>query len=227
MYLTRMEIDMRRKKTMIAFANRQLFHGAVESAFEGERKRRLWRIDRLGDKCYLLIVSEDKPDLRSAFEQYGPYQRDAYWETRKYDTLLDCIENGSIWQFRLTANPTVSSSKNKNKDANTGVRGSQADDSKSKRGDVYAHNVERYQREWLLKRAEKNGFYIEDEKFAIVQSQWMQFNKPKERNRVSFISVTYEGYLTVTDKEAFVKTLVEGIGREKAYGMGMLTVMRA
>lgn len=47
MYLTRMELDMRRKKTMLAFANRRLFHGAVEAAFEGERKRRLWRIDRL------------------------------------------------------------------------------------------------------------------------------------------------------------------------------------
>ena len=33
MYLTRMELDMRRKKTMLAFANRRLFHGAVESAF--------------------------------------------------------------------------------------------------------------------------------------------------------------------------------------------------
>ena len=36
MYLTRMELDMRRKKTMLAFANRRLFHGAEESAFEGE-----------------------------------------------------------------------------------------------------------------------------------------------------------------------------------------------
>lgn len=97
---------------MVAFANRRLFHGAVESAFEGERKRRLWRIDRLGNVCYLLIVSEDKPDLTLAFEQFGPYQKEAYWETKQYDKLLNCIENGSMWQFRLTANPTVSRSKN-------------------------------------------------------------------------------------------------------------------
>ena len=90
MYLTRMELDVRRKKTMVAFANRRLFHGAVESAFEGERKRRLWRIDRLGNVCYLLIVSEDKPDLTLAFEQFGPYQKEAYWETKQYDKLLNC-----------------------------------------------------------------------------------------------------------------------------------------
>ena len=29
--------------------------------------------------------------------------------------------------------------------------------------------------------------------FSIVQSQWMQFTKRQEKNRVSFISVTYEG----------------------------------
>ena len=113
MYLTRMELDMRRKKTMLAFANRRLFHGAVEAAFEGERKRRLWRIDRLGNACYLLIVSEDKPNLQFAFEQFGPYQKEPYWETKFYDILLDRIENGSRWQFRLTANPTISSSKDR------------------------------------------------------------------------------------------------------------------
>ena len=85
-------ISCKAKKTMVAFANRRLFHGAVESAFEGERKRRLWRIDRLGNACYLLIVSEDKPDLTLAFEQFGPYQKEAYWETKQYDKLLNCIE---------------------------------------------------------------------------------------------------------------------------------------
>lgn len=39
MYLTRMELDMRRKKTMLAFANRRLFHGAVEAAFEGRAQK--------------------------------------------------------------------------------------------------------------------------------------------------------------------------------------------
>ena len=171
MYLTRMELDMR-QKTMLAFANRRLFHGAVEAAFEGERKRRLWRIDRLGNACYLLIVSEDKPNLQFAFEQFGPYQKEPYWETKFYDILLDRIENGSRWQFRLTANPTISSSKDrkdrngesiaaqkekedKNKaDNDTTEKDTENKDiknteTKSKRGTVYAHSVERFQRDWF------------------------------------------------------------------------------
>ena len=45
--------------------------------------------------------------------------------------------------------------------------------------------------------------------------------------RVSLLAVTYEGVLRVTDAALFRRTLTEGIGRGKAYGMGLLTVMRA
>ena len=37
---------------------------------------------------------------------------------------------------------------------------------------------------------------------------------------------TYEGVLTVTDVDKFKELLCNGIGRGKAYGMGLLTVMR-
>ena len=241
-----MEIDMRRKKTLLAFTNRRIKNGAVEAAFEGERKRRLWRIDRLGNACYLLIVSEDKPNLQFAFEHFGPYQKEPYWETKSYDILLDRIENGSRWQFRLTANPTISRSKDRNgesiaaqkekedknkADNDTTEKDTENKDKKntetnSKRGTGYAHSVERFQRDWFKNRTEKNGFHVEDRDLAIVQSQWVQFTKRQEGNRVSFISVTYEGILTVTDKAAFVRELTEGISREKAFGINMLTIMR-
>jgi CRISPR system Cascade subunit CasE len=39
------------------------------------------------------------------------------------------------------------------------------------------------------------------------------------------MSVTFEGTLTVTDAEKFVEALKSGIGREKAYGHGMMTIM--
>ena len=49
----------------------------------------------------------------------------------------------------------------------------------------------------------------------------------KNRNsnkKVRLLAVTYEGILTVTDEDSFRKALVNGIGREKAYGLGMITV---
>lgn len=37
--------------------------------------------------------------------------------------------------------------------------------------------------------------------------------------------MTYEGILKVCDEEKFKELLVAGIGRGKAYGMGLLTIV--
>ncbi len=105
MYLSRVELDPTRRSTMAALAAPQKLHGAVESAFAGERRRRLWRLDRLGERLYLLLLSEDAPELSGVVEQFGT---GAAAETRSYDPLLQRVEPGSCWQFRLTANPTKS-----------------------------------------------------------------------------------------------------------------------
>ena len=70
MYLSRVALDVRRRSTMAALANPQKFHGAVESSFAGERRRRLWRLDTLGEKRYLLILSADIPDLEGIVDVY-------------------------------------------------------------------------------------------------------------------------------------------------------------
>ena len=47
MYLSRAELDPTRRETMVALISPQKFHGAVENAFAGARRRRLWRLDQL------------------------------------------------------------------------------------------------------------------------------------------------------------------------------------
>ena len=71
---------------MIALANPQRFHGAVEQAFPGERRRRLWRLDPLGGKLYLMILSEDAPDLSGIEDQFGSGEPG---KTKSYDPLLE------------------------------------------------------------------------------------------------------------------------------------------
>ena len=105
MYLSRVELDLTRRSTMEALAAPQKLHGAVESAFAGERRRRLWRLDRLGERLYLLLLSEDAPDLSGVVEQFGT---GAAAETRSYDPLWSGWCREACWQFRLTANPTKS-----------------------------------------------------------------------------------------------------------------------
>ena len=210
MYLSRVELDERRNDTVRALFAPQRMHGAVERAFAGERQRRLWRLDRLHGTLYLLMLSADAPDLRSIAAQFGPIAGGCA-QTREYDPLLSRIEAGGGWQFRLTANPTKSC-----------ARAGQPET----RGKVFAHSTVEYQEKWLLDRAEKHGFRLTEDSFAVTASRWLRFAKGGGRGRpVSLLSVTYEGVLQVTDEERFRDLLINGLGRGKAYGLGLMTVM--
>lgn len=201
MYLTRLRLDPENRNTMRAMANPNQFHGAVETAFPGERRRSLWRIDTLQGQPCLLILSEERPDLTRAAAQFC--RPGTEWETLPYEKLLDRVKEGGRWHFRLTANPTV-----------------------RRDGKILAHTTTAYQQQWLLERAENCGFSLAEDEFLVTGNRWYQFYKKKgDPHKVSLLAVTYEGTLTVRDAERFKQTLCAGIGREKAYGMGLLTIV--
>lgn len=201
MYLSRVELNTALPRTMKALVSPSIFHGAIEESFAGARKRRLWRIDDLNGRRYILILSEDAPELESFAKQFGFPGR---FETKDYSPLLNRITDGSKWQFRLSANPVISKS----------------------HGKVLAHITPEFQKKWLSGRAEKLGFPLNDDEFQTVYSKWYDFYKGNKSFHIRLITVTFEGVLTVTDAEKFKETLCVGIGREKAYGQGLLTVVK-
>ena len=206
MYLSRVRLDVSRRKTQIALVSPNKIHGAVEEAFVRKQERNLWRIDRLKDDMYLLIVSAEKPDLSKIAVQFG-FDNDC-GELREYDRLLNRIETGSNWHFRLTANPVHS------------IQGGK------RRGKIVAHTSERYQLEWLENQAVKRGFRIPPDGAYITESNWKIFSKGDSNQKVRILEVVFEGDLCVENADIFKNTLINGIGREKVYGMGMLTVVR-
>jgi len=196
---------------MRAIAAPQMLHGAIESGFNGERHRNLWRIDWLDANCYLLVVSEAQPDFTHIAEQFGFLDRAPLWETKDYDTFLSRIAAGQIWQFRLRANPVHAV---KEKGAN-------------ERGKLLAHVTIDQQKNWLLTRSTNLGFSLEADAFDVVHSEWKKFSKGEDKRReVSFRAVSFEGVLTITDANLFRRALVEGVGHGKAYGMGMMTIVK-
>lgn len=204
MYLSRIWLDTERRDTIKAMAAPSKFHGAVENAFSSERDRKLWRLDSLNGKMLMLVVSKDMPDLAKVADQFGYTGK---YETKLYDPLFERIENGSRWKFCLTANPTCKKTLPSGKKL------------------VCAHITAKYQEKWLADKAENYGFSVSDGEFLAVQSKWYKFYK-RDNRMVDILSVTYDGVLTVTDADKFKETLCKGIGRGKAYGMGMLTVVR-
>jgi CRISPR system Cascade subunit CasE len=80
-------------------------------------------------------------------------------------------------------------------------------------------------RQWLLERAERNGFLLEENSFDIVGSDTVKFCRGRNhKHEVTLSRVTFEGALSIADAEPFKTALVQGIGHAKAYGCGMLTI---
>ena len=206
MYLSRIKLNTSLKKTMRALVNPNLIHGALDSAEAGERTRKLWRIDTLKGECYLLVLSENRLDLTSVTEQFGFMDS---IETKSYDGFLERIVEGSKWRFKIKANPTIK----------------KYDEKKGKSVSL-AHITTKHQMSWLLDRALSNGFEITEDSFLVTESKWYDFHKRSSGDNVKLLAVTYEGILTVTDVDLFKKMLTSGIGREKAYGLGMLTIVK-
>ncbi|MBO4865828.1 MAG: type I-E CRISPR-associated protein Cas6/Cse3/CasE [Ruminococcus sp.] len=206
MYLSRIPLDITDRNTMRALSSPSIFHGAISDSFVGGRPDVLWRIDNLNNQLFMLILSIDKPDLTDFSRQFSNGDT---WETKDYDQLIERIKTGSVLRFRLTSNPTKS------------VCGKNG-----KRGKVTAHITTEHQKNWLINKGAQNGFSVNENSFDVVQSKWHRFYK-HGNNYVTILSVTYEGILEITDAEKFKAALAKGIGRGKAYGMGLMTVMNA
>ncbi|MDP5227054.1 type I-E CRISPR-associated protein Cas6/Cse3/CasE [Arthrobacter sp. YJM1] len=222
MYLTKFDINAARRGARYLLGNPQAFHAAVLSSFPprptgaGEG-RVLWRVDRNGPHTALYVVSPDEPDLSALNEQAG--WSTATWATRDYRPFLDRISEGQTWSFRLTANP---------------VKQSLAPETKGMR---LAHVTSAQQAAWLADRAGRNGFRISetsDGTPAVMVSSRSKdsFSRSDPHrggrsSRVTLVRVQFDGVLTVNDREKFRDALVSGFGRGKAYGCGLMTLMRA
>lgn len=208
MYLSRVEIDYENRLALKELNHLGAFHNWVEQSFpeeikNSERKRKLWRVDRLKNKNYLLIVSEDKPD----FERLEKYGVKGTARAKDYDEFLNTFKNNDRMTFRVVLNPNKSIS-----------------DRSLRRGKVIPLLQEDEQFKYLIDRSEKNGFSLNSKDFYILKSNFETLYKPNGF-KLDLIKAEYQGELTITDVEKFKNALTTGIGKKKAYGFGMMTVI--
>lgn len=208
MYLSRVAIDSQNRRKIRDLTHLGAYHNWVESCFpeeyeESVRSRKLWRIDTLRGKKYLLLVSDKKPDIQN-LEQYG-IQGSA--QTKSYSAFLDSIEVERLYRFRVTLNPVKSLSQGA-----------------GKRGRVVPEITAEQQMRFLESRAEKLGFELIPDEYQIVERSWEPFRKQGQK-MISLSKITFEGVLKVINKDIFYHTLTEGIGKKKAYGFGLMTII--
>lgn len=139
---------------------------------------------------------------------------------------------GDRLAFKLRANPTIS----------VRVEG----EKRSKRHDVLMHakylaktqgvtdqtlinhKMEQAAKIWLAdpQRLERMGMSL-DVVPDVESYQQQKWTKNRDKNEISYSSVDYQGVLTVQSPERFLKTLLSGIGKSKAFGCGLMLVRRA
>ncbi|MFD5425587.1 type I-E CRISPR-associated protein Cas6/Cse3/CasE [Streptomyces sp. NPDC127084] len=252
MHLTRFRFNTARPGARRLLTSPQSLHAAVMSSFPhllptdsgiGDGPRVLWRLDRNPPAEVLLyVVSPDQPDMTHLVEQAGwPAVATAEapgWQSRPYSPFLDRLNEGSNWAFRLTANPVHH------------IR--RKDGEPTKRT---AHLTTTHQIGWLLDpgRQERSGFLIREKpagkrllpagtghrnsqhggdqyELTVRDQRNLSFTKhgsdaASRQHRVTLVTVTYDGRLTVTNPERLRATLTQGLGKAKAYGCGLMTLV--
>ncbi|MGV7354128.1 type I-E CRISPR-associated protein Cas6/Cse3/CasE [Mycobacterium kansasii] len=220
MFLTKMAINPRRRGARTLLTSPQAMHAAVMAGFADPRPtshgRVLWRLDTYDQhQVILFIVSPDCPDFTHLVEQAG-WPTTQTWTTRPYDPLLESLQPGQQWQFRLTANPVRS-----------GRRHGWADTK------PLGHVTEKQQEQWLLDRAGNAGFRLvarlgpgsraeDDFDLAVIERSVRRFRRNDAH--VTIAVATFQGHLEITDPAALRRSLTHGIGRAKSYGCGLLTL---
>lgn len=206
MVMTRVRIEPSKTTSLRALTNPAVMHGVVQSSLSAKEIRALWRVDLLNGNRYLLMISPEEPDLERLAGQIGipgePSSKD-------YDAFLEGIAADDSYRYKITGNPTVADGK-----------GGIIPLAKRSEGRHFA----RCEEDWLERKGENRGFDLRS--CRITARDTIHFQKSLAC-RVTIHRVTYEGLLTVRDPDTFRHVLTDGIGREKAYGCGLLTVVPA
>lgn len=224
MYISRLPLNLMRSRAMDLVRSPYRMHAAVEQAFPPAAEREtgegriLWRIDFAdgqSHECWLYVVSPEKPDFTHIVEQAG-WPANAEWETKDYSPVIDALKDGQIWHFQLKANPARKVLVDKGTTPNDKVVGT-----------IQGHVTREQQEQWLLDRAEKQGFRIITSEdgiplLKVCQRHIEKFNR--NGKKVTIGTVVFEGVLVVTDADLFRHALCHGIGRAKGFGCGLMTI---
>lgn len=222
MYLSKIPLNPRRLQAQRLLADRRAMHAAVLAGQpeqpvrppEAGRPRVLWRID--ADEPHqpvVLAVTEARPDFTHLVEQGGWPRAELPFAVRDYRRLLDRLEKGQAYRFRLTANPTHSP---------------RAEGSDQRRGKRLAHVTHAQQLEWLTGRVEALGIRLLElaggggPDVLVTARDRVTFRH--DRGKVTLGVATFDGRLQVADPDRLRDVLVTGVGPAKAYGCGLLTL---
>lgn len=200
MYLIKMELPLSAPKVRAALLDSQKMHQLVTGFFGTRRKdaELLYRCRPRGAIVDLYMYAEDPLALDRLF----PGAR--LVGQRDVTPWLDAMEAGRIYGFQLQTMPFK-------KVAEEGAKNSRR----------RALRTPEERLAWLSRKAEQGGFQILSA--GETPGDKVMANHPAERGgSLTMDTVCFSGRLQITDADAFRRTIREGVGPGRAYGLGML-----
>ncbi|WP_329791945.1 type I-E CRISPR-associated protein Cas6/Cse3/CasE [Lentzea sp. DG1S-22] len=216
MFLSKLMINVRSREFRRDYANVHDMHRTIMRAYpsvDADTQARLqhkvlWRLDTTGIGYTQYVQSYTEPswgDLPAGL-LLSPAQ------VQPLAPVLDAISPGRKFHFRLLANPTRS------------ARVENGQDVRKRR----AHTTPEAQIQWLISRGERDGFAIptarSGEPDVAPSPVPTLVGQKKEQGKITVVPVRFDGHLIVTDAEAFTEALINGVGRAKAYGCGLISL---
>jgi CRISPR system Cascade subunit CasE len=172
---------------------------AFPSAQDDGSDRVLFRVetDRETGTITLLVQSVQEPNW-SMLEA----ARDFFLQPPECKQFTPNFRAGQQLTFRLRANPTV-----------------------KRQGKRFGLMKEDEQYVWLRRKGEAGGFV--PHAITVIPERTMEDKKTDKTGQahdLTLVTVRFEGTLQITDPTFFTRTLEQGIGSGKGFGLGLLSV---
>lgn len=223
MYLSRLLLNPQNRRVQRELASPYELHRTLMAAFpervsSGERV--LYRIDIDGRSSVptVLLQSQGRPD----WAWLGDPRATAYLQQAPDTKAFELhVSVGQALAFRLRANPTTKRWLPKDKD-------DAMSEKKAMRVPITGDDD---LRQWLDRKGAHGGFRIVSVN-TLSEGRlagWQPVKDPEadeKRRRLTFYAVRFDGVLTVTEPEALIETVRQGIGSGKGFGFGLLSLAR-
>lgn len=231
MYLSRIWLNPLRTGTQRMLRSPQVVHAAVLGGLPEQpvEERPLWRLETESPhRLQLLVLTRSLPSWEHVVEQGGwPSAEESQTLVRSVKPLLDRVERGREFAFRLRANP-VSATR---RPAKPSPAQAEQLSVPGARGVRVPHRTASHQLAWFLSRTASWGFDIPETESGfpdvlLTGRERISFTKGGDdgRHRVTLSTATFEGRLRVADVDLLRQSLTEGVGPARAYGCGLITL---
>ncbi|HXG84294.1 MAG TPA: type I-E CRISPR-associated protein Cas6/Cse3/CasE [Pyrinomonadaceae bacterium] len=241
-YLTKMTLNTESRAVWNDLGNLQQLHKTISKAFpvienrehlahhERETPRNKFNLlhrldfDRRSGKAVLLVQSAISPNWDFLADNYADEIK-----CKEVSEQYAAIFNGQRLLFRLHANPTKRIGKS---DGRAADKFKQYEKGANRRRVELRTDDEKI--EWLKRKGLDAGFRLANVRIkeTVANVATVAGGKIKSRRNdsdkpMTFGAVTFEGILEVTNAEKIRESLKQGIGTGKAYGFGLLSVVKA